>query len=150
MSNDNIQQLVNRYVDVSFSVTKKAEALITEQLGSKLTHDQLYIIRYINRVGSCTSTALAEEFEVKKSAITAIINRLWEKGFIQRTRDEKDRRVVYLTLTEKGEELFWRIDKRIQQLVEELISQFEPSEIEQFIETYEKLNHALVEQKNKK
>ncbi|MGG0716967.1 MarR family transcriptional regulator [Robertmurraya massiliosenegalensis] len=149
MSNEDIQKLVDRYVDVSFSVTKKAEALITEQLGSNLTHDQLYILRYINRVGSCTSTALSDEFEVKKSAITAIINRLWEKGFILRTRDEKDRRVVYLALTEKGEDLFWKIDERIHHLVQGLISQFEPSEIVQFIETYEKLNHVLIDLKNK-
>ncbi|WP_019155756.1 MarR family winged helix-turn-helix transcriptional regulator [Robertmurraya massiliosenegalensis] len=150
MCNENIQILVERYVDVSFSVTKKAEALISEQLGSNLTHEQLHILRYINRVVSCTSTILAEEFEVKKSAITAIITRLCDKGFIQRTRDEKDRRVVYLTLTEKGEEFYRKVEERVNQLVQGLISQFEPSEIEQFIGTYEKLNRAFIELKNMK
>lgn len=148
MSNEKIKQLVDRYIDVSFSVTKKAESLIIEQIGSGLTHDQHYILRYINRVGSCTSTVLAEEFEVKKSAITAIITRLWEKGFIQRTRDEKDRRVVYLTLTDKGNEFFRKTEERIHLLVEEFITQFEESEIEQFIETYEKLNKVLIKIKD--
>jgi DNA-binding MarR family transcriptional regulator len=144
MSDDKIKQLVDRYINVSFSVTKKAESLIIEQIGSDLTHDQHYILRYINRVGSCTSTELAEAFEVKKSAITAIITRLWEKGFIQRTRDENDRRVVYLTLTDKGNEFFKKTEERIHHLVEEFITQFEESEIEQFIETYEKLNKVLI------
>lgn len=150
MSNQHILEIVNRYIDVSFSVTKKAESLITEQIGSDLTHDQHYILRYINRVKSCTSTELAEVFEVKKSAITAIITRLWEKGFIQRTRDENDRRVVYLTLTDKGYDFFQKTEEKIQHLVEQFINQFDQKEIEQFIETYEKLNKVIVGLKMKK
>lgn len=145
MSEKNIKEMVDRYISVSFSVTKKAETLIIEQIGSDLTHDQHYILRYINRVGSCTSTALAEEFEVKKSAITAIITRLWEKGLIQRTRDENDRRVVYLTLTDKGKEFFNKTEEKIHNLVEQFITHFDESEIKQFIETYEKLNKVLIE-----
>lgn len=149
MSQNNIKELVDRYISVSFSVMKKAESMIIEQIGSGLTHDQHYILRYINRVGSCTSTALAEEFEVKKSAITAIINRLWEKGLIQRTRDENDRRVVYLTLTDKGNEYFNKTEEKIHNLVELFITNFDEAEIKQFIETYEKLNKVLIEIKEK-
>lgn len=147
MSNNQILEIVNRYIDVSFSVQKKAEVLITEQIGSDLTHDQHYILRYINRVKSCTSTELADVFEVKKSAITAIISRLWEKGLIQRTRDENDRRVVYLTLTDKGNEFFQKTEEKIQHLVEQFITQFDQKEIEQFIETYEKLNKIILKLK---
>lgn len=150
MSSNHIEELVNRYLGVSFSVTKKAEALITAQIGTDLTHDQHYILRYINRVSSCTSTELAEVFEVNKSAITAIITRLWEKGLIQRTRDENDRRIVYLSLSVKGKEFFDQTEERIHDLVTEFITQFDPLEIEQFIETYEKLNKILIDIKNKR
>ncbi|PLR99096.1 MarR family winged helix-turn-helix transcriptional regulator [Bacillus sp. T33-2] len=149
MSEKNIQDLVDRYIAVSFSVTKKGESLIKEQIGSDLTSDQHYTLRYINRVGSCTSSELAEEFEVKKSAITAIINRMWEKGLIKRTRDENDRRVVYLTLTDKGAELYKKTEERIHKLVGSFISKFDASEIKQFIDTYEKLNKVLIEIKDK-
>ncbi|WP_449619920.1 MarR family winged helix-turn-helix transcriptional regulator [Robertmurraya sp. Marseille-Q9965] len=148
MSKESLKTIVDRYIDLSFSVTKKEEALMTKELGSEITQDQHFILRYIYRVGTCTSTELAEEFEVKKSAITAIINRLWEKGFIKRTRDEKDRRVVYLTLTEQGEDFFQKIEEKINCLVEKFISKFEPSEMEQFIRTYEKLNQMLIEIKD--
>ncbi|MFE8702816.1 MarR family winged helix-turn-helix transcriptional regulator [Cytobacillus sp. FJAT-54145] len=147
---DLVTDLVNRYIAVSFSVTKKAESLIKEQIGSDLTSDQHYVLRYINQVGSCTSSELAEQFDVKKSAITAIITRMWEKGLIQRKRDKDDRRVVYLTLTEKGNELFKETEKRIHKLVESLINQFDINEINQFIETFEKLNQVLIETKDHK
>jgi DNA-binding MarR family transcriptional regulator len=147
MNDDKIKELVDRYIAVQFSVKKKAETLIKEQMDSDLTNDQHYTLRYINRVGSCTSSELADEFEVNKSAVTAIINRIWEKGLIKRTRDEKDRRVVYLTLTEKGKELFDQTEDRINTLVGSFISSFEQNEIEQFIKTYEKLNQILINKK---
>jgi DNA-binding MarR family transcriptional regulator len=150
MSNKNIQQLVDRYISVSFSVNKKAESLVKDQISSDLTNDQYYTLRHIHLVGSCTSTELATAFEVKKSAITAIINRTWEKGLIQRTRDENDRRVVYLTLTDKGTELFLRTENRIHKLVESFITKFDEYEIKQFIETYEKLNQVLIGSKDYK
>lgn len=145
MADKKIKDLVDRYIAVQFSVSKKAETLVKEQIGSDLTSDQHYTLRYIYQIESCTSSELAEVFEVKKSAITAIITRLWEKGLIQRTRDENDRRVVYLTLTDKGNELYLKTEERIHKLVESFITKFDQSEIEQFINTYEKLNQVLIE-----
>lgn len=145
-----IEKLVDKYISLSFSVTKNGEALIGSEIGRKLTTDQHYVLRYINKVQRCTSTELAEVFDVKKSAITAIVNRMWKKGLIKRTRDSKDRRVVYLTLTEEGAEIFRQTEERIQFLVASLISKFELQEIEQFIATYEKLNQVLIDYKNKR
>jgi DNA-binding MarR family transcriptional regulator len=148
VSEDVIKEIVDRYITVSYSVKKRAESLIEGQMSGDLTIDQHYILRYMNLSPSSTSTELAEVFEVKKSAITAIINRMWEKGLIKRTRDEKDRRVVYLTLTDKGKDLFDKTEERIHNLVKSLMNKFDPEEIERFIETYEKLNKVLVESKN--
>ncbi|MBM7692672.1 DNA-binding MarR family transcriptional regulator [Peribacillus deserti] len=150
MSQEHIKELVDRYISLSFSVAKKGENLVKCQIGDDLTNDQHYTLRYIHQVSECTSTELAEVFEVKKSAITAIINRLWEKGLIQRTRDQKDRRVVYLTLTDKGNILFRKTENRIHKLVESLINKFEQEEIEKFLKTYEKLNQVLTESKDYK
>jgi DNA-binding MarR family transcriptional regulator len=149
MCERSIKELVDHYINLSFSVNNIAEGLVKEQIGSDLTNDQHYTLRYINKVGTCTSSELAEVFDVKKSAITAIISRMWEKGLIQRTRDENDRRVVYLTLTEKGSDLFKTTEEKIQALVESFITRFEQDEIVQFLNTYEKLNEILLERKSK-
>ncbi|WP_010676504.1 MarR family winged helix-turn-helix transcriptional regulator [Bacillus timonensis] len=150
MEKTNIKELVDQYLDVSFSVNTIAESLVKEQIGSDLTNEQHYTLRYINKVGSCTSTELAEVFEVKKSAITAIINRLFERGFIQRTRDENDRRLVYLTLSDEGKALFSKTEERVCKLVESIIGEFSEVEIVQFLTTYEKLNGILKQLKNNK
>ncbi|MGM7722623.1 MarR family transcriptional regulator [uncultured Metabacillus sp.] len=148
MKEKQIEDLINRYLSVSFSVTKKGENLIKDSIGEEITNDQHYTLRYIHQAGTCTSTELAEVFEVKKSAITAIINRLTDKELIKRTRDENDRRVIYLTLTEKGEALYKKTEDKICNLVGSILTSFEESEIVAFIETYEKLDRLLKSLKN--
>jgi DNA-binding MarR family transcriptional regulator len=82
---------------------------------------------------------LAEAFSVQKSAITAIVNRLVEKNYIQRIHDETDRRFIFLTLTDEGKKLFEETEEKIFNLVKSFITKFDRDEIENFINTYEKL-----------
>lgn len=147
MKQNNIQELINRYVAVSFTVNKKAESLIKAQIGDELTNDQHYILRYIYRSGECTSTELADAFEVNKSAITAIINRMVDREWIKRTRDESDRRVVYLTLTDTGNKLFEKTEEKVLSLVESIITKFDEKEVQNFLQTYEKLAEILLKMK---
>jgi DNA-binding MarR family transcriptional regulator len=147
MDKKTIQELIDRYVSVSFDVNKKAESLLKCQIGEDLTTDQHYILSYIQRSHECTSSELAEAFDVNKSAITAIINRLADRGLIDRTRDENDRRVVYLTLSEKGKELHLKTQEKVHLLVESFITQFDETEITNFINTYEKLALILTNMK---
>jgi DNA-binding MarR family transcriptional regulator len=142
-----IQELINRYVAVTFTVSKKAESLIKVQIGDDLTNDQHYILRYIYKAGECTSSELADAFDVNKSAITAIINRMVDRKLIERTRDVDDRRVVYLTLTDDGNKLFEKTEEKISRLVKSIITKFEEKEIQDFLETYEKLAAILMKMK---
>lgn len=143
MDQETINALIRRYETVSFNVMKKAESLIKDEIVEELTYEQHMTLHFIKSVESCTATTLSEAFFVKKSAITAIVNRLTEKGLITRTRDPKDRRQVYLTLSEKGQTLYKRCETNIHQLVRSMILNFESEEIKTFIETYEKLSHVL-------
>ncbi|KAA9021758.1 MarR family winged helix-turn-helix transcriptional regulator [Niallia endozanthoxylica] len=149
MDETSIKKLVDQYIDLNFSIEKNVENMIKGQISGDLTNDQQYMLRYINKVEVCTSSELAEIFHVKKSAITAIINRLWDKGLIQRTRDEKDRRIVYLTLTDAGKAMFNQSEARIHKLVASFITQFDQEEIEAFMKTYEKLNTIILAEKDK-
>ncbi|MEW9109911.1 MarR family winged helix-turn-helix transcriptional regulator [Cytobacillus gottheilii] len=147
MGEHSIKDLIDRYIEISFIVNRCGQSLVKSQVGSDLTYDQHYTLRHIYKSGSCTSSELAEVFDVKKSAITAIITRLWEKGLILRTRDESDRRVVYLTLTDKAKALFEDTEERIQKLVESLINNFEEDEINQFMDSFEKLKNFMLQSK---
>lgn len=145
MNINQLQEIIQRYENVSFSVTKKAEMLIKEEISEDLTSDQHFILRYIHSKEKCTSTELAEVFHIKKSSVTAIINRLVTRELVDRERDTEDRRIVYLSLSEKGENLFKLSEEKVHQLVGSFIQKFDKEEITQFIKTYEKLDGFLDE-----
>lgn len=141
----NIDDWIDRYLSVSFLVMKRGAALVKGSLCEEMTHDQYYLLRYIRRRGTCTSTELAAMFGVNKSAVTAMTNRLVDKGWLRRDRDESDRRVVALSLTPQGEEWVAEMDRSVYRLVEDVIARFPEEEIETFIRTYERLAHVLQE-----
>ncbi|MFC7392371.1 MarR family winged helix-turn-helix transcriptional regulator [Scopulibacillus cellulosilyticus] len=149
MDNQKLKEIIERYENFHFNVVKKAEAIIKTEIGEELTKDQHAVLRYVKTNGSCTASELAKAFFVKKSAITAIINRLTEKNMITRCRDHNDRRVVYLSMTDYGEKIYKRCNENINALVVSLVSQFKQDEIEAFLNTYEKLDRILDQQINK-
>jgi len=53
----------------------------------------------------CTLTQLREEMHVSAPTVTGIVNRLERDGYLKRQASEKDRRVTYVLLTDKGEKL---------------------------------------------
>ncbi|OKP96908.1 MarR family transcriptional regulator [Paenibacillus sp. P46E] len=126
-------------------VTRQINAQIRDSMAEGLTNDQFLIMRLIQSQDLCTSTYLAEAVAVGKSSITAIINRLVEAGFIDRTRDENDRRQVYLSLTNKGRETYSTAEKQVQKVISPYFSHFEERDIEKFITMFEKLAFLMQE-----
>ncbi len=140
---DKLKELIDRYEAAEFTVSKKMSSVIRERLHEHLTTEQLYTLRYIKNYGPCTSSELADTFCVGKSAITAIITRLTDKNLINRVRDEDDRRMVYLSLTNDGLTICEEMDKKITEVIGSYLVHFEPSEIISFIQTYEKLAYLM-------
>lgn len=101
--------------------------------------EQFQILKYISSRGRCTSTELADAFGVGKSSITAMITRMVDKGLLQRTRDQDDRRVVYLTMTEQGQRNYDIVQDQIISTVSKYLVHFEADEVEGFISAFERL-----------
>jgi len=65
---------------------------------------QSHIMYLLEQRGPKKMSELADSLHVTAGAITTASDQLIKQGYIARTRDEKDRRIVYLKLTEKGRE----------------------------------------------
>ncbi|WP_349346861.1 MarR family winged helix-turn-helix transcriptional regulator [Priestia megaterium] len=63
------------------------------------------IISALDSQKGITQTELAEAIDKKQTTIVEMIYAMEEKGLIKRIYSERDRRLHYLFLTEKGEEL---------------------------------------------
>ncbi|MDM5298000.1 MarR family transcriptional regulator [Bacillus pumilus] len=146
MDQHKIAQLIQRYADVYIMMEKKVSSLIAEKLNKELTLDQYYSLRYINLHPGCTSTDLATECNVNKSAVTSMTNRLFNKNYIIREHDQADRRNVHLYVTPEGKDVVSRMEKQLQDFVRSYFEKFEEKEMESFIQTYEKLYQIIIEE----
>ena len=92
----------------------------------------LDVISYQQAQGRCTVSTLAETLRISRPAATLKVNELVKLGLVQKTRDETDRRMVRLSVTDmvaRSLRAYDRPFERAARLVEE---QFSPAEIETF------------------
>ncbi|QVK19552.1 MarR family transcriptional regulator [Mycoplasmatota bacterium] len=71
-----------------------------------LSITEVHIIEAVKKVDSPSMGEVASKLMVTVGTLSTSVNRLVQKGYIKNQRSEKDRRVVYLSLTEKGEEAY--------------------------------------------
>ncbi|WP_026905612.1 MarR family winged helix-turn-helix transcriptional regulator [Paucisalibacillus globulus] len=134
-----LKELVERYQTAINQVYRRVNGILKDKMHSDITTDQFSTLHFIFKHSKCTSTDIAHEFGVGKSAVTAQINRLDEKGLIVRERDENDRRVVYLSVTDKGTDFVNYTEKAIFEILGSYLKSFEKEEIYTFIHSLEKL-----------
>jgi MarR family 2-MHQ and catechol resistance regulon transcriptional repressor len=92
-----------RFLRFNLSSHKKLES----DLGKiGLTPPQFYVLATIGYAGSLPFGEIGAKMMVTVSNLTGIVDRLEEKKLVLRKRDETDRRVVHVTLTEKGTKLY--------------------------------------------
>jgi DNA-binding MarR family transcriptional regulator len=63
---------------------------------------QLYVMSMLERHGAMPMTHLAEALDVSVSNATGLVDRMEERGLVDRLRDDPDRRVVRVALTAEG------------------------------------------------
>jgi DNA-binding MarR family transcriptional regulator len=70
--------------------------------GYGLTSEQLQVLASIKSRGPLRPSDLASILERTPNSMSMLIDRMVKAGLVRRTRDRKDRRVVTVSLTEKG------------------------------------------------
>jgi DNA-binding MarR family transcriptional regulator len=89
---------------------------------------QLDVLMNLYRHPGMSQHDLARRLLVGRSNITMLLPQLEKRGLLRRQGDEKDKRILRLTLTEAGEELLMRALKIHMALIEAAMSQSTPEE----------------------
>jgi len=70
-----------------------------------LTGSQLWVIKILAEASPMKVTDLARLMYLHPATMVGLLDRLEAKGLVQRTRSDKDRRVVHIIITDQGREL---------------------------------------------
>jgi DNA-binding MarR family transcriptional regulator len=92
----------------------------------ELTFSQAQVLFYAEQHPGCIMGDVAKAYDVTLSAITQIINRLEQKGFIARRNAPADRRVYRLDLTPEGKVLVRELHTLQIEGLEHVLAQMSP------------------------
>lgn len=94
---------------------------------------------------SMSATELARTLEHDAGALTRVLDRLQDKGYVQRRPSEQDRRAVVISLTVAGRALWNSIETVVWELNRDVLSVLTPVEQDQLFTLMHKLRDSLPE-----
>jgi len=94
--------------------------------------------------GPMKPTEISHVCCISKPNVTTLVNKLIEGGFAQRSHDENDRRVIYVTITEKGKKAVYRKRKIVKEYILKIFNKFDADEIELVLSSMDKFRGFLI------
>lgn len=135
----------------SYLVTIFNDVLMIEERTLQLSQfkdvsiKEMHTIDAIDMYQEHTTSEVAKKLGVTVGTLTVSVNNLERKGYVNRVRIEKDRRVVKLALTKQGRLLYRLHDKFHRDMVRETINEMDDKESEVLIHGLKNL-HRFLEQ----
>ena len=109
-----------------------------------LTFPQALVLTVLGEDGPLPISALAERTGSANSTVSGIVDRLEKLDLARRERSEADRRVIYVTATDKYKELRRKAETNVSGYFSSLMDSMEPGDRELVFSALEKLDEALV------
>jgi MarR family transcriptional regulator, organic hydroperoxide resistance regulator len=136
---------VTRSMTQTVASTVATEALITDVrsflgelkcVGSErllrmgISMAQLHVLHLLERHGELAMSRLAETLDVSFSAATGLVDRIEERGFVERIRVPSDRRVVLVRITAGGRRLLEDVEVLQTEFLSRVLDQLDPDQLD--------------------
>ena len=131
--NDVLVRLFNEIMD------QEQKAIITEEF-KDISNNDMHIIEAIGLYEPRNMSAVAKSLSVTVGTLTIAINSLVKKGYVSRVRSDADRRVVLLSLTEKGQKAYRHHERFHRNMVEAVMNQMSEEELKVLVKALENLS----------
>ena len=105
----------------------------------EISINDMHIIDAIAIQEARNMSAVAKTMSVTVGTLTTAINNLVKKGYVSRIRSAEDKRVVLLSLTEKGVAAYQKHAVFHKQMVQTVMDGFEGEEMEVLLRAFKKL-----------
>lgn len=142
MNNDDIRIVTALFDEMNNKLSKTSQETLLK-IYKNLTIAEASAIYAIGPDEPKTMKQIAETLGVAVSTPTRTIDRLLEKGFVNRTVGKKDRRKLLIELTSKGKELLEDIDKENLEITKKMLNGLSDDEIETFKKILFKINENI-------
>lgn len=130
------ETLVSLFNDI---MELEEKAIITEKY-KNITNNDMHIIEAIGMKAAENMSSVAKKLKVTVGTLTIAINNLVKKGYVNRVRSTKDKRVVLISLSEKGEEAYLHHKKFHEEMIAAIMEGLDHKETDALVHALTKLN----------
>ena len=139
--------LVNLFNEI---LRLEEEAIITDKY-KDISNNDMHIIEAVG-LGGGNMSSIAAKLKITVGSLTTSMNSLVKKGYVKRERGEEDRRVVYISLSDKGKKAFIHHARFHKEMITSIMDEFDDDEKRILIRGLTKLDNWFrdKEEENKK
>lgn len=119
--------------------------LMQKLSGTELTLGQPKVLEYLSFNDGANQKDISAACFMEPASVTFIINGMENKGLVERRRMNGNRRNYHVFLTEKGKEMYEKVEQAFAELENETFDGFTDEEKETFMNLYSKLSRKMFE-----
>lgn len=103
-----------------------------------------YIVSVLERHGDMPMSRLADALDVSLSNASGVIDRLEERGFVERIRVPDDRRIVLVHLTDAGRRAMAEIDVLKDEMLQKVLGRLDDGQLGRLVQSLEDIRAATI------
>lgn len=137
---DTYETLNDILVNLFRDITDIEQRAVTSQEFKDITNNDMHVIEAIGIGKPKNMSSIAKSLSVTVGTLTIAMNSLVKKGYVIRQRGSEDRRVVYISLSEKGRIAYERHEQFHKAMIDGVTGQLTDDEMKVLIKALTKLN----------
>ncbi len=122
---DNARHVLNELLVDLFNHILLIEESNIQNAGVDLSMTEVHILESIKKSESNMMSAIAKRLMVTQGTLTVSTSKLVKKGYVTKVKDEKDKRIVRLSLTEKAKHVLEIHDHFHEQMIDKIVNELE-------------------------
>lgn len=137
---EKLMEINHVLVEIYDDIIRIEEYAIKQGAFRDLSITEIHTIEAVGLYGSKTMSEIAAQLEITMGTLTIAVDKLIKKGYLERSRSTTDRRIVNVSLTQRGK-LAYRIHEKFHiDMVRGIMKDFSVAEEEVLLTALHKLN----------
>ena len=114
----------------------------------KIPRSHYHILKVLKKKGELSISEISRMIHISKSNMTSLIDKLVVEGLVERLRDENDRRVINIAITEEGLHILDDWKKQSNNEIKMNLSSLSEEDLQKFYDSVENIKIILSKMSN--
>ena len=132
MLNDILVNLFNEILGIE-------EKALTSSEFRDISVNDMHILEAVGTEEPRSMSSVAKSLSVTVGTLPIAMNNLVKKGYVNRARSEEDRRVVLISLSEKGEKAYYHHQKFHDDMIQAIMTDLDETQMDALTQALNKL-----------